>query len=261
MKIGVVLHNLKLPPKEAVIHAAKLGLDGIQPYAVREFAPENMTDEKAREWLDLAKSHGIIYSAICGDYGIPFTENTEKVRSNVERSKRVLDMALRLECNVVTTHIGTVPERECEVKETMRRFCTELAVYADSIGAYFAVETGPESAALLVEFLDSLGAKGLRVNFDPANLVMCVADDPVKGVYTLKDYIVHTHAKDGVQLTADPVTYEELPLGKGNVDWIPYLSALRDIGYDGFLTIERETGSQPGADIALAADFLRGLLN
>ena len=260
MKIGVVLHNLKLPPKEAVVHAAKLGLQGIQPYAVREFAPENMTGGKQREWLDLAKSHGIVFSAVCGDFSVSFAEDTEKVRSIVERSKRVLDMALCLECNVVTTHVGTVPEHECKEKDTMRRFCRELSEYANSIGAYFAVETGTERAAVLVEFLDSLGSKGLRVNFDPANLVMCAADDPVIGVYTLKDYIVHTHAKDGIQLAPNPLAYEELPLGQGDVDWPPYLVALRDIGFNGFLTIERETGNQPDADIAMAADFLRSLL-
>ncbi|MDR1704689.1 MAG: sugar phosphate isomerase/epimerase [Clostridiales bacterium] len=261
MKIGVLLNSFRLPPKEAVVRAAQLGIEGVQAYAVRgEFTPGNMTVEKAREWLDFVKSHGMVFSALCGDFGVPFTEENEKTRSIVEESKRILDMALRMECNVVTTHIGTVPAEECEKKETMRRICRELAEYADSIGAYFAVETGPEKAALLAEFLDSLGAKGLRVNFDPANLVMCVADDPVKGVHTLKDYIVHTHAKDGIQLSADPVKYEEVPLGKGGVAWKEYLAALRDIGYDGFLTIEREVGEKPDEDIALAAGFLKGLL-
>ena len=260
MKIGVVMHNLKLPPKEAVIRAAQLGLQGVQPYAVRDFAPENMTGDKQREWLNFVKDHGIAFSAVCGDFGVPFTEDTPEVRSVVERSKRVLDMALCLECQVVTTHIGCVPEHECAQKDVMRRFCRDLAEYADSIGAYFAVETGPESAVVLAAFLDSLGARGLRVNFDPANLVMCVADDPVQGVYTLKDYIVHTHAKDGIQKTASPVTYEEVPLGQGGVAWGPYLAALRDVGYDGYLTIERETGGRPEEDIALAAAFLRGLL-
>jgi sugar phosphate isomerase/epimerase len=89
---------------------------------------------------------------------------------------------------------------------------------------------------------------------------MCVADDPVQGVYTLKEYIVHTHAKDGVQLTADPITWEERPLGQGGVEWKAYLAALRDIGYNGFLTIERETGEHPDEDIAKASAFLREML-
>jgi len=97
----------------------------------------------------------------------------------------------------------------------------------------------------------------VRVNFDPANLIMLVNDDPVQGVHTLGKYIVHTHAKDGVQLSASPLKWEELPLGKGGVRWDDYLKALHAVGFDGFLTIEREVGDTPEADIRMAADFLR----
>jgi len=137
----------------------------------------------------------------------------------------------------------------------MRAASRELAVYADSIGSAFAVETGPETSELLGGFLDSLGAMGVRVNFDPANLVMCVADDPVAGVETLKKYIVHTHAKDGV-MVGNREGYREMPLGQGDVDWDNYLPALDKIGYTGFLTIEREVGDDPEADIKLAKEFL-----
>ena len=99
------------------------------------------------------------------------------------------------------------------------------------------------------------------MNLDPANLVMMVGDDPVRAVYTLKDYIVHTHAKDGRQLRAagagGDAAFEELPLGKGDVDFPRYLQALADIGFRGFLTVEREVGDAPERDIQDALAFLR----
>ena len=142
--------------------------------------------------------------------------------------------------------------------------------------AYFAVETGPETAVVLKEFLDSLSG-AVRVNLDPANLVMVTGDDPVQAVYTLKDYIVHTHAKDGIKyIDADPeiiyhvvhpipeefqgkTFFKEVPLGEGNVPFEAYLKALEDIGYKGFLTIEREVGENPLKDIKTAYNFLRNL--
>ena len=277
MKIGVMLESflhdpalrvpqdhvgaarsLDSPLKRTVPLAQSVGAAGIQAYAsYGELQPENMTPALVKEWLDIVKSHGMVFSAICGDLGSPGFEDEAQNKDRVERSKRILDLAKQLECNVVTTHIGTVPAEENAKKEVMRKACRELALYADSIGSSFAVETGPETAQILLEFLDSLGAGGVRVNYDPANLVMCVADDPVKGVHTLGKYIVHTHAKDGVQLTANPVTWEELPLGKGGVKWDEYLMALNKIGFGGFLTIEREVGDSPEADIRMAADFLR----
>ena len=94
-------------------------------------------------------------------------------------------------------------------------------------------------------------------------------------VYTLKKYIVHTHAKDGRKLfdrdpeiiyrvvaPTEPVTDEsfiELPLGEGDVPFMKYLDALHNIGYTGFLTIEREVGDQPAEDIKKAVSYLRSL--
>jgi len=250
--------NLDSPLKKTVPLAASVGAKGIQAYAsFGDLAPENMTEVKAREWLELVKSYDMVFSAICGDLGGHGFEDEVENKARVERSKRIMDLAKWLDCDIVTTHIGVVPTEENAKKEVMRKACRELAMYADSIGSAFAVETGPETCAVLLDFLDSLGAGGVRVNFDPANLVMVVADDPVKGVDTLGKYIVHTHAKDGIQLTANPPTWEEMPLGKGGVKWDAYLRALDKIGFNGFLTIEREVGDTPEADIRMAADFLR----
>ena len=259
MKIGVMVESFRQDFRTSVEKAAKLGAQGVQAYAsMGHLDIDNITPEKAKEALDIVKSNGLVFSAICGDLGGHGFEIEADNAFKVEKSKRIVDLAKTLECDVVTTHIGVVPELEDAKKETMRNACRELALYADSIGSAFAVETGPETAVILGGFLDSLGAMGVRVNYDPANLVMCVSDDPAKGVATLAKYIVHTHAKDGIR--TGETTYEELPLGQGGVNFDTYLPALKAIGYDGFLTIEREVGDNPEADILLAADFLRAKL-
>ena len=83
---------------------------------------------------------------------------------------------------------------------------------------------------------------------------MVTGDDPVGAVYNLKDYIVHTHAKDGRMLPDNK--YIELPLGTGDVPFDAYLKKLVEVGFDGYLTIEREVGEDPYGDIKLAYDFL-----
>lgn len=271
--IGVLLESFRCDWHEALKKAAELGLSGVQVYATRgEFAPEVMTKEKRRAFLDEVKSYGLTISALCGDLGKGFG-NSELNPGLVEQSKRIVELAKDLETDIVTTHIGVVPEDPAHPRyAVMQAACRELAEFADSMQAHFAVETGPERAITLKNFLDSLGSKGVSVNLDPANFVMVTGDDPAKAVYTLKDYIVHTHAKDGRKLLdRDPEiiyhmiedviqegqAFEELPLGRGSVDFGEYLKALEDIGYTGYLTIEREVGENPAADIALAADYLR----
>lgn len=276
--IGVMLDSFKLDTVSAIEKAEEIGAKGVQMYATKgEHAPENMTKSMRQELLKRMKDHGLVFSAICGDLGKGFG-NAEQNPGLIEKSKRILDLAKDLECDIVTTHIGVVPEDPAHPRyRIMQEACLELSRYADSMSSHFAIETGPERALTLKSFLDGLGSKGVAVNLDPANFVMVTGDDPVKAVHTLRDYIVHTHAKDGVKLReSDPEViygvkkieeviegaeyFREVPLGQGSVPFPAYLAALEEIGYRGFLTIEREVGTDPAGDIRLAADFLRSAM-
>lgn len=251
MKIGLISDSFRIGFADSIKAASELGVSGVQKYMTGgEFDSEYMTKEKISEIKDIMSSNGLAFSAICGDFGLDFDNPTV-----VDKSKRVLDAAKELGCNIVTTHIGHLYETEDARMELIRKNARELAVYADNIGSYFAAETGTEKTPVMKAFLDSLGANGLRVNYDPANLVMVANDDPAQGVYVLKDYIVHTHAKDGIRKGEN--SWLEVPLGKGGVDFSKYLAALNDIGYKGYLTIEREVGESPAADIKMAVDFLK----
>lgn len=271
MKIGVIAESFRKPFAQAVRAARGLGADGIQAYAGQAFA---FDADKATlsELKKFVHGEGLLFSAVCGDFGCGMYYRRD--RAMIDREKRILEMAKELGTSIVTTHIGVIPEdKDCAQYESMYEVCRELAEFAKQTGGHFAVETGPERADVLKAFLDDLGSDGVAVNLDPANLVMCAGDDPVQAVYTLRDYIVHTHAKDGVQLRKfdtralyAPEYYDltpcgwdvirEEPLGKGGVDWKKYLAALREIGYDGFLTIERECGDTPEKDIGDAVRFL-----
>ena len=280
--IGVMLDCFKLDTKTAIEKAAQLGAKGLQMYATSgEYSPENLTNRKRKELLDMVKSNGLIFSALCGDLGQGFG-NKELNPALIEKSKRIMELAKDLETDVITTHIGVIPEdKNQERYKIMQEACYTLSRFADTLEGHFAIETGPEIALTLKEFLDALHSKGVAVNLDPANFVMVTGDDPVKAVYTLKDYIVHTHAKDGRRLfVKDPEivygikeeksedeahnssfaitnpSFIELPLGEGDVDFAGYLNALDDIGYKGFLTIEREVGDNPEKDIKNAVIFL-----
>ena len=276
--IGIIADWLRLPFAQSMEKCAQLGADGVQLYAVEgEMAPENLTAGDIREKRRIIEGCGLTVSALCGDLGGHGFTVARENPAKIERSQRIVDLALEMGTNVITTHIGVVPaDSDSDVYKVLQEACNRLAEYAHSNGAFFAIETGPEPADRLKGFLDTLDSKGVGVNLDPANLVMVTDDDPVHAVYTLKDYIVHTHAKDGIMLKkTDPKViydffaeggigdlrleeyFKEVPLGQGNVDFDRYIAALRDIGYRGFLTIEREVGEDPAADIGMAVRFLK----
>lgn len=284
-KIGVMVDSLRLPLYEGLKVCRDMGADGVQIYAVEgEMAPENIDQASRKKLKSYLDSIGLEISALCGDLGGHGFQDAEQNPIKIEKSKRILDLAAELGTNTVTTHIGIIPEeQDSPIYEAMQTACEELAVYARSMNAYFAIETGPEPSARLKDFLDTLSTNGVSVNFDPANMVMVTGDDPAAGVRLLKDYIVHTHVKDGKRLKpADPRDvygflgygggtdhakiaemvasgeyFRELPLGKGNVDFEAYFNALNEINYQGYLTIEREVDQNPISDIAEAVGFIK----
>ena len=275
--IGVMLDSFRKPPKEALLLAAASGADGIQLYATHgELAPESMDAAARRDFRSRVADAGLKISAVCGDLGCGFANaalNPELIR----RSKLIMELAKELGTDIVTTHIGVVPaDKKAERYAIMQDACGELARYANDLGSHFAVETGPERSEVLKEFLDGLGSKGVAVNFDPANLVMVAGERPETAVKNLGVYIVHTHAKDGRQIFyRDPEvifglkpddgikqpSFEELPLGEGDVNFPQYLKALEATGYRGYLTVEREVGNDPCGDINKAVKYLRSVIS
>ncbi|MDQ0257975.1 sugar phosphate isomerase/epimerase [Evansella vedderi] len=283
-KIGIIVDSLHLPLREGLKKAKELGADGVQIYAVDgEMAPENLSAQARKDLKNEMESLGLEISALCGDLGGHGFQDKAENPEKIEKSKRILDLAIDLGTNIVTTHIGIIPEEtESFIYEEMQKACEELGTYAKSINGYFAIETGPETSITLKKFLDSLSTNGVSVNFDPANMIMVTGDDPIAGVETLKDYIVHTHVKDGVRLKpVDPRNvygylgfdggtnhdkiaemvssgefFRELPLGKGDLDFSLYFSALQKINYNGYLTIEREVNENPIHDIKEAVHFI-----
>lgn len=278
MKIGVITDCFKKSHFEGIELAASLGLSGVQIYATTgEFSPETLTDEKKAAYKKLLKEKGLVVSALCGDMGGYGFEIEADNAERIQKTNAIVDLAVEFGAKVVTTHIGVIPDDKAHPRyNVMLSALTECGLYAKSKGVTLAIETGPEKAKTLLAFLqDTKG--GVGVNLDPANFTMVTGQDAVEAVYLLKDYIVHTHAKDGVMLdkNQDPTDvyhafavggvdalnacegFKELPLGEGDVDWDKYIAALKEIGFDGFLTIERECGDNPTADIKMAVKFLQ----
>lgn len=277
MKLGVITDCFKKPIKESFSMAAELGLQGVQIYATKgQFSPETLSSEAKHEYKKLLENYNLQVSALCGDMGGYGFQIEKDNAARVEKTKKIIDLAAEFGSHVVTTHIGVIPADKTDPKyEVMLRALTECGAYAKKADVTLAIETGPEKATVLLQFLKDTDG-GVGVNLDPANFVMVTDQDPAEAVLLLKDYIVHTHLKDGKMLRkTDPkIVYDcfaeggiaalnvsdcfiETPLGQGNVDFDAYFDALKQIGYDGFLTIERETGKNPAADIALACKFVR----
>lgn len=251
LKVGVFVDCLALPVREGIAKAAEMGADGFQVYVTGgDMLAANMGPAQRREFVKFYKDNGLVLSALCADFGRNLGDPAQAAEVT-PKLKEAVDQALDLGTRVVTTHIGGVHDDPSDPAwQTMPRVLNELGKYASERGVYFATETGIESGATLRKMLDGLDTDGVRVNFDPANLVMN-GFDHMQAVRDLAPYVVHTHAKDGRRGVG------ELPLGQGDVNYPEYVALWRSLGYDGFFTIEREGGEDRVGDIRRAVDFLR----
>lgn len=283
MKLGVITDCFKKGTEGGIKAAAELGLSGVQIYATGgEFSPAALSEADIERYRAMLAERGLVVSALCGDMGGHGFEIAKDNPTRIEKTKEIIDLAVKFDAKVVTTHIGVIPEdSESEQYKVMLEALSACGSYAREKGVTMAIETGPEIAPVLNRFVNDAG-EGVGVNLDPANFVMVTGQDPAEAVRLLGKKIVHTHLKDGVMLKrTDPKIiyghfaeagieglnvadyFLETPVGQGDVNWDEYFAALKEIGFDGFLTIERETGPDPKADIELARDFVaaKGVLN
>lgn len=274
-KIGTLADWFGVGLLEGIRMSEKVGAEGVQLYAQNELDPAKLTAEDIKTVKKVARDCGQTVTALCGELGGHGLCKKEENPAKLEYLKKTLLLAKELDCSIVTTHLGVVPAQKGPEYQVLLDACNEIGRFAASIDACIAIETGPEPIERLKAFCLECEA-GFRINYDPANLAMVLREDPAAGVYTAGDLIVHTHAKDGKNLK--PTTGEfyygmfaekglegvrglgitqQTPLGEGDVKWPEYLKALKDIGYRGFLTIERESNEEAGKDIAAAVGFLR----
>ena len=277
MKLGVITDCFKGDVEYGIKCAKELGFNGVQIYATTGvFSPDALTEEKKAYYKKLLKDNDLEVSALCGDMGGHGFGIAKDNPERVEKTKRIIDLAVEFGAKAITTHIGVIPADKNDPQyKVMLSALTECGLYAKEKGVTLAIETGPEIATTLFNFLEDTKG-GVGVNLDPANFVMVTDQDPAEAVYLLKDYIVHTHLKDGkmIKKTDPKIIYDfiavggiedmnlndyfiETPIGTGSVDFDAYVKALKDIGYNGYLTVEREAGENPKADIKSGIDFIK----
>lgn len=251
LQVGVFADNLGLGVWDGLKKAAEIGADGIQFYTTSgPLSPENLPKNKRADVRKMLADLGLTLSATCSDFGQGLVDEA-KNKDLIPKIKANVDLAIDLGTNIITTHIGHVPEeRTNPIWAVLIKALDEVGAYAEQAGAVLATETGPEEGVTLAALLASLKTNAIRVNFDPANFIIYGYNHRA-ALDVLRPYIVHTHAKDAKKGVG------EVPLGEGDVDFPWYIGKLRSFGFEGFYTIEREAGADPIGDIKKAIAFLR----
>ena len=181
-----------------------------------------------------------------------------------QRTYDVSDFAARLGVASIACHVGFVPEDHSDpdyvaVRDLVRRVCDHAAGH----GQTFALETGQERADVLLSFIRDVDRPNLRINFDPANLILYGSGEPIGALRELAPLVISVHAKDGdwPPKGVAGALGTERPLGQGAVGMAQFVRTLQQVGYRGTLNVEREIEDQAARlrDISAGVRLLREL--
>lgn len=181
------------------------------------------------------------------------------------RTYEVSDFGAEIGAPGIALHVGFVPEDDRDedyiaVRQMVRRVCDHAAKH----GQTFALETGQEPAETLLGFFHDVNRDNLRINFDPANMILYGTGDPIEALGVLRQHVITVHCKDGDWPPKDKpgALGEEKPLGQGSVGIDRFIAKLKEIGYKGPLSIEREVPDpiQRMEDIRMAVALLQRLV-
>jgi sugar phosphate isomerase/epimerase len=236
--------------------AQELGVPTIQLHAPAE---RSRTPERAKAFLGRLQQAGITLTAVFGGFegesyaDIPTTARTvglvprETRAVRTREMKEIANFAKLLGCPVVALHLGFVPHDRSdplyrEVLDVTRDVCD----HCRANGQALHLETGQEPADTLIEFISDVQRDNLFINFDPANMILYGPGEPIAALKKLGHIVKSVHCKDGTWAKKPGKEWgAEVPLGQGDVGIENYLRTLKEIGYTGPLTIEREIAQEP----------------
>lgn len=253
--------------------AHELGVRSIHLHTPHE---KSRTPERAAEFkkklADLGIAISVVFAGFEGESyaDIPTVNRTVGLvppETRVARTaelKAIADFARTLDVDVVGVHLGFVPHDAHDpdyhaMLELTRDVCDHLKRNRQALH----LETGQEPVDVLVRFLTDVERDNLFVNFDPANMILYGAGEPLQALEQLGSWVHSVHCKDATWSDQPGDTWgQEVPLGEGDVDFAKFLKVLKRIGYDGPLTIEREIPQEPErqkAEIGRAIELLERL--
>ena len=237
---------------------------------------ESRTPERAAEFKKrLAELNITITCVFAGFEGesyadIPTVHNTVGLMPRETRSARatelkaIADFARELGVDTVGVHLGLVPHDKSDADyRDLLQITRDICDHCQRNGQALHLETGQEPVGVLIAFLDDVARDNIFVNFDPANMILYGAGEPIPALEELGSRVHSIHCKDATWSDQPGETWgRETPLGEGDVDFEAFLKTLKKIGYTGPLTIEREIPQEPErqkAEIGSAIELLQRL--
>ena len=267
LRLGLII-SVEKDPEAAISKVHELGLSTAQVH-LDDFAPEALASlRKALESYSVEATSLVVGGPgpeVYDFYQGPLTCGLvprQYRAARLDRIKKASEFAKQCGIPAVQTHCGFIPENPNDIlyREVVLAI-REAASTCKGHGQNFRCETGQETPITLIRAIKDVGLENVGVNFDLANLILYGKGNPVDAIELFGPYIQGIHAKDGLFPTDPKELGKEVPIGQGKVDFPRIIQRLKELNYQGAVTIEREiSGPQQVEDVKAAKVFLEKLI-
>ena len=273
MKIGNMIHFAERENLEKYFE--QLVFFGFDNCQLGSWNPKDWTDENALMVKELCEKYGVTISAFWCGWSGPVVWDfydgqltlglvpPEYRQMRVEQLCAGADWAKKLGVTDVITHMGFIPENPNDPQ--FAPFCIAVRTVAGHLkknDQWLLFETGQETPVTMMRCFEKVNMDNLGINLDTANLILYGRANPVDALDVFGKYVRNIHAKDGFYPTNGHSLGREVRLGDGKVDFKALFKKLKELQYDGYVTIEREIwNEQQQPDIIHARDYLTEIIN
>jgi sugar phosphate isomerase/epimerase len=257
LHLAVATRCFLSPFKDSLRAAAECGASGVQFDAREELKPGDLTDTGRRQLVHSLSERGLSIASLAFPTRRSFYDQ-EQLDARVAMARRILDLAWQLKCRVVTLRVGKIPaDKEDKNYGILFDVISDLARHSNQVGATLAITPTHDSPQALGELIDSIKSGPVGIDFDPAVFVMSGAN-PTDAFRLLHSKILHVSARDAVKdIDAGGL---EVALGRGEVEWVEILPLLDEVGYRGWVTVNRTQGDDRPGDVARGVKFLTNVM-
>jgi sugar phosphate isomerase/epimerase len=252
LRLAVATELFGLPIRQAILAAADAGAQAVQFNARDELRPGDLTDTGRRQFLHLLSERDLAVSSLTFPTRRALYDE-DQLDARLAALKAALEFARQLKSTVLTFRIGRLPAEDSPTWGVLVDILADLARHANLYGVTPCITPMAEPTARLVTLLDTVKTGPIGIDFDPS--VIAVAGEKPHDVYRQQHRLVfHVLGRDAVKDLDGGST--EVPVGRGEVDWVEFLPLLDEANYRGWVTVNRTQGSDRPGDATRALKYL-----
>jgi sugar phosphate isomerase/epimerase len=256
LRLAVATRCLKLPLRESLRAAADCGAAGVQFDLRDELRPAELTDTGRRQLAHALGELGLKVASATFPTRRSFADQQE-LDARVAATRAAMEFAWSLRATTLSVRLGKLPsEKESPEYRLLHEVVSDLARHGNHVGVTLAVHPVHDAPDSLREFCGSVQSGFVGVDFDPAAFVIG-GHKPADAFRQLHQSIVHFTARDSIRDAGGGGL--EVPLGRGEIEWVELLPLLDEIAYPGWVTVARTQGADQRGDVARGVEYLKNV--